>query len=1256
MKRIVSSPNKNSSVKRVCMFVVIGLSLVLFAPFTLAQTNTNQVASTNSVTQTNAYNPATTKHTVQKPPAEAPISLIVNVSNQATSDTKIATTSNNSKQNPSNNLQTPLTWSCKLFGVLLFLRLLFSSLHQSSFRRRWRTFWHAITPAVIYHIRNILLISIPISFFIVILFGRTRLHEEAWTAICVILTASIWIEIAHIAYQIIIARWSAWQHPTDWEIHSRIPGVEAISQKFSYLGKQVRTRNQGHTRVRLGATRTIGLFGEWGSGKTTFLRQVEDTLIHDPNTIAIYYDAWRWQSTCPPEFALLNEIFSHPRIMRLAWFKKPLMLNIATAMRSLRITFKGFGVEAENATASMQRFELTLLAGAYNSLFAHLYRSGFSILLLIDEADRCERLYFQNILSLLPRYLNADNSFVVISLVASNLNYQLFDPLAAFMLSSESNPKNAPQKTINPQHSEETLRYQPDLRDALMAEKLLFGKKVSAFKMHALSKFIEESFFIPESKFNLNTTPRFMKLLRACLAEWNISDGPFGEKKPDVQDIERLVTSDLGWSGNPRLYTGAIKSTLPMLLQAIESTHADKHTIREEWPQLLRFALGCFAYLQHNETELLRVEENVSENLFSKLITEYFKPLSSKENKTENSSQKTTEPENVFDKLTAYSVHDDATKIITTLLNTNKRMALEIIHSHAYKDHESILNELCRTFLRAKRHYLVPNPNDSLLERAEKLLNTGILCRDIGELNDAIKAFDECIQLLGNSHEPTILELATEALINKGLTLCKANRVNDAIKSYDNCVACISDSSNPMFIKQAAKALLNKGIALNDAGKTNEAVNAYDACINRVGCSDEVVLIGLAAKALINKAAALDDAGRIDEAVTAFDDCLTRFSYSNDPTIIELTATAITLKGIMFIQNNRMDDAINVFDACLARVADSENPDLIALATRTFFCKGTALELANRKNEAISAFDACIARVADSEEPVLIRIAAKALFAKGLVLDNTGKTDDAVATYDACIARVADSKDPALIEQGAQALVNKGNVLNKAGRTDDAVTAYDTCIARVADFKEPALIAIVAKVHFSKGNILKSLHRLNDAAAAFEACIKRIEETNDPACTDLRNQAAIYRAIVTNHFHEALTLCDMRIQELQQGERPEKNEKIDFYLNLSIASLNGLWHLDHDDQRLHEMRKRADETTQLGGSDYNLACNYALAQLPEEAFSKLASCLEQKQISWGHVSHDTDWDDWRDDPRYMELEQKYGQPKDASSKPTDTQN
>jgi len=53
---------------------------------------------------------------------------------------------------------------------------------------------------------------------------------------------------------------------------------------------------------------TIGVFGEWGTGKTSLLKLIQSTLESDYNVIPVWFNAWMYENEEHPLLPLISTI------------------------------------------------------------------------------------------------------------------------------------------------------------------------------------------------------------------------------------------------------------------------------------------------------------------------------------------------------------------------------------------------------------------------------------------------------------------------------------------------------------------------------------------------------------------------------------------------------------------------------------------------------------------------------------------------------------------------------------------------------------------------------------------------------------------------------------------------------------------------------------------------------------------------------------------------------------------------------------
>ena len=101
-------------------------------------------------------------------------------------------------------------------------------------------------------------------------------------------------------------------------------------------------------------------------------------------------------------------------------------------------------------------------------------------------------------------------------------------------------------------------------------------------------------------------------------------------------------------------------------------------------------------------------------------------------------------------------------------------------------------------------------------------------------------------------------------------------------------------------------------------------------------------------------------------------------------------------------------------------------------------------------------------------------------------------------------------------------------------------------------------------------------------------------------------------------------------------------------LNNKVSAAIQIWRKTQKDTWLEKAIIAGRIIFSMDGSCYNLSCALALAGETDEAFHLLQKALENNHITWTHVHGteeipgDPDWDDFRNNTRYLELLKRFG--------------
>lgn len=214
---------------------------------------------------------------------------------------------------------------------------------------------------------------------------------------------------------------------------------------------------------------TIGLFGDWGSGKTSVMKMLEESLSSidnedKANIICLYFNGWQFEGYDDAKSAILSSILmqlaEHKRIgekikdkvvslmKSVNWMRLismgaknvavPAILAYLTGGASLIPSLAGFGSkflgvessstknENENENVELIDWEALIKADKSNSgpLDVRTFRGRFSemlkdtkidaLVILIDDLDRCSPDRIIDNLEAIKLFLNVDNTAFVI--------------------------------------------------------------------------------------------------------------------------------------------------------------------------------------------------------------------------------------------------------------------------------------------------------------------------------------------------------------------------------------------------------------------------------------------------------------------------------------------------------------------------------------------------------------------------------------------------------------------------------------------------------------------------------------------------------------------------------------------------------------------------------------------------------------------------------------------------------------------------
>lgn len=202
---------------------------------------------------------------------------------------------------------------------------------------------------------------------------------------------------------------------------------------------------------------TMGVFGEWGNGKTSIMKMLQQHLSKDEELAVLYFDAWLFEGYDDAKSALISSILKQltkhkrfpealksqaahllervnwMRILKMGWEKVALPAVLAyvtggaTAVPSLLTALKGFFADKEKdktsdtspTTDSLIRDdpakEITEIRDFREAFGKLLAETKFkALIVLIDDLDRCSPERIVENLEAIKLFLNVGNTAFVI--------------------------------------------------------------------------------------------------------------------------------------------------------------------------------------------------------------------------------------------------------------------------------------------------------------------------------------------------------------------------------------------------------------------------------------------------------------------------------------------------------------------------------------------------------------------------------------------------------------------------------------------------------------------------------------------------------------------------------------------------------------------------------------------------------------------------------------------------------------------------
>lgn len=165
---------------------------------------------------------------------------------------------------------------------------------------------------------------------------------------------------------------------------------------------------------------TIGLYGAWGTGKSSLLSALAEQLRAGDDVIPIVFDAWRYESSANIVVPLLHAIYRGVEASGNARAAATVKRALEALVFSLSFNVMGFGVDTKSFRDNWDS-QLIPLEEAFARPFAELRGvpdslNGKRLAILIDDLDRCSPRKVVSVLEAINQIMDVPGFVFVLAL------------------------------------------------------------------------------------------------------------------------------------------------------------------------------------------------------------------------------------------------------------------------------------------------------------------------------------------------------------------------------------------------------------------------------------------------------------------------------------------------------------------------------------------------------------------------------------------------------------------------------------------------------------------------------------------------------------------------------------------------------------------------------------------------------------------------------------------------------------------------
>lgn len=225
----------------------------------------------------------------------------------------------------------------------------------------------------------------------------------------------------------------------------------------------------------------------------------------------------------------------------------------------------------------------------------------------------------------------------------------------------------------------------------------------------------------------------------------------------------------------------------------------------------------------------------------------------------------------------------------------------------------------------------------STSDRLYTTFNIGLARTELGDIGDAIRAYDEVINMVDSGQFDRAADVVAQALVNRGALLSRMGRYAESISNYERVIAENTEAASSEWKLAAAKAMFNKAVVFGQTSRLEDQLAGYDELIEAFQGDEDLKLQEQVAKALNNKTILLKSMDRLGEARSAAAESVRRFRGGQAKNLHWYGVTGLATLAALSIEADGELDPIKMFDDVindLSAFPDREETSRLLAAAR----------------------------------------------------------------------------------------------------------------------------------------------------------------------------------------------------------------------------------------------------------------------------------------------------------------------------------